>query len=184
MKQRVVVAVVLLGSIVACRDKSSGAKTAPSSSVIAIGLSLGACDDVPICERECSAGSSDRCRRLAATYALGQGVEKDEARATALYEHACAMSDPAACVFAGQMHEYAHGVPKDDAKAVGFYKRACEVPWAPGCYNLAIMYENGRGVASDRSKAAALYGMACGAGAKRACDKAKELQETPGGLAP
>jgi TPR repeat protein len=174
-----VLTVVALCSVVACRDKPSGAKAAPSSSVISIGLSIGACDDVSVCEKECSAGSADRCRRLAATYSLGQGVEKDEARATALYERSCAMGDPAACVFAGQMHEYAHGVPKDDAKAAGFYKRACEAPWAPGCYNLAIMYENGRGVARDRPKAAELYGMACGAGAKRACDKAKEMGGAP-----
>ena len=77
------------------------------------------------------------------------------------------------------MHEYAHGVPKDDAKAASLYKRACDLPWAPGCYNLAIMYESGRGVARDRAKAADLYGMACSAGAKRACDKAKEMREEP-----
>jgi TPR repeat protein len=151
----------------------------PSASVVTISVGLGACDDLPTCERECDAGSADRCRRLAASYALGNGAPRDEARGTALYERACAMNDAPACVFAGQMHEYAHGVPKDAAAAVHFYERACDLGWSAGCYNLAIMLENGRGIARDRAKAAVLYQGACAAGAKTACDRARELQASP-----
>ena len=143
--------------------------------MITIGNTLGGCPDLDACENECDAGSADRCRRLAVTYAFGTGVDKDEVRATALYERACVMKDPPACVFAGQMHEYAHGVPKDDARAALFYERACDMRWPAGCYNLAIMYEHGRGVPTDRDKAADLYQMACTAGAKVSCDKAREL---------
>lgn len=153
---------------------SSGDQAVPSASVVSIGVAVGTCDDVALCEKECDAGSADRCRRLAATYAFGRGVNKDEAAATNLYAHACDMGDAPACVFAGQMHEYAHGVPKDDAEAVRLYDRACDLGWAAGCYNLAIMFENGRGVPRDRAKAAALYGVACAAGAKPACDKARD----------
>jgi TPR repeat protein len=152
---------------------------APSSSVITLGVEVGTCPDVPACERECDAGSADRCRRLAATYAFGKGVDKDETHAAALYEHACRMSDPSACVFAGQMHEFERGVPKDDAKAAHFYERACNLGWAPGCYNLAIMYERGTGVVADRHKAGDLYQTACTSGAKAACEKAKEMRAPP-----
>src|SRR5271169_3065220 len=141
-----VIALVLLAAIGACHRGSSGSggeQAAPSSSVISIGVTLGACHDVKACERECDAGSADRCRRLAVSYALGQGVAQDEVKATGLYEYACDMKDPTACVFAGQMHEYAHGVPEDDAVATRFYARACEMQYAPGCYNQAIMLENG-----------------------------------------
>jgi TPR repeat protein len=148
----------------------------PSASVLTISVGLGACDDLATCERECDAGSADRCRRLAASYALGNGAPRDETRGTALYEQACAMNDAPACVFAGQMHEYAHGVPKDAAAAVRFYARACDLGWSAGCYNLAIMLENGRGIARDPAKAAALYQSACAAGAKTACDRAHDLQ--------
>ena len=162
--------------LLACSKSSpSGEAPAPTSSVISIGVQLGACPDMAACERECDAGSADRCRRLAVSYALGQGVEQDEPRATALYEHACDMKDPTACVFAGQMHEYAHGVPKDDALAARFYERACQMQYAPGCYNQAIMLENGRGVPKDRAKAGDLYQMACTAGAKLACEKARAM---------
>jgi TPR repeat protein len=162
------------------RGRSAGQEQpAPSSSVITLGMALGACEDLPACERECDAGSADRCRRLAATYALGQGVDQDEARATALYEHACDMSDPSACLFAGQMNEFARGVPKDDAKAARLYGRACDLHWAPGCYNLGIMYERGTGVPQDRVRAGDLYQMACTAGSKASCEKAKEMHAPP-----
>lgn len=151
-------------------------RPAPTASAIVLGAALGACPDVAACERECDGGSADRCRRLAVTYALGEGVEKDETTATALYERACEMKDPSACVFAGQMHEFAHGVVKDDAEAARFYQRACNMRWAPGCYNLAIMFERGTGEPIDREKAGDLYQSACSAGAREACDKAREMR--------
>jgi hypothetical protein len=152
---------------------------APSASVVTLGVTLGGCPDIAACQKECDAGSADRCRRLAITYAFGQGVEKDEGHATALYERACEMKDPSACVFAGQMNEFARGVPKDEAKAVRFYEKACDLQWAAGCYNLAIMYERGTGVPVSRSKAGDLYQTACTAGAQLACDKARDMQEPP-----
>ena len=73
-------------SLVAChRGSSAGEELAPSASVVTIGNTIGTCPDLASCEKECDAGSADRCRRLAATYAFGQGVDKDETRATALY---------------------------------------------------------------------------------------------------
>jgi hypothetical protein len=174
-------ALLSLLALAACdRGRSSARGTpAPSASVITIGAAIGGCDDVGVCAKECDAGSADRCRRLAATYALGQGVDRDEARAAALYVKACEMKDPAACVFAGQMNEYARGVPKDETAAARFYERACDQGWAGGCYNYAIMLEHGRGVPVDLDKAGALYQMACTAGAKSACVQASEIQKRP-----
>jgi TPR repeat protein len=148
---------------------------APSASVVTIGVDIGTCPDVPACEKECDAGSADRCRRLAATYAFGKGVDQDEAKATGLYEHACDMKDAPACLFAGQMHEFAHGVPKDAAKAARFYERACDLTYAAGCYNLGILYERGTGVPRDRAKAGDLYQVACTAGAQEGCARASEM---------
>lgn len=163
------------------RTHSSGSheQPAPSSSVISIAIGLGTCDDIAVCERECDAESADRCRRLAASYAFGKGVDQDETRATALYGRACDMSDPSACVFAGQMYEFARGVPKDDARAAQFYQRGCDMRWAPGCYNLAIMFERGTGVPASREKAGDLYQSACTAGATQACEKAREMHAPP-----
>jgi TPR repeat protein len=172
---------LVLGLATACsRGKSSGhEQPAPSSSVISLGIAIGTCPDVTACEKECDAGSADRCRRLAATYAFGEGVVKDETRATALYEHACDMDDPSACVFAGQMYEYSRGVEKDDVKAARLYGRGCDLRWVAGCYNLGIMFERGTGVPQDRAKAADLYEVACKAGAKQSCEKAQEMRAPP-----
>jgi TPR repeat protein len=167
---------VLLVCVACHRGRSSEQEQpAPSSSVIFLGVEIAACTDVPVCERECDGGSADSCRRLAASYAFGKGVEKDEGRAAALYELACGMKDPSACVFAGQMHEFARGVPKDEGKAASLYARACDLRGVAGCYNLAIMYERGSGVTADRKKAGDLYQMACVAGAKQGCDKASQM---------
>jgi TPR repeat protein len=181
MHSRIVLAIAFAAAVSACdRPRASPDESpAPSASVVTIGVALGTCSDVPLCETECDAGSADRCRRLAATYAKGEGVGRDEARATELYERACDMNDPSACVFAGQMHEYAHGVPKDVAKAARLYERACDAGWAAGCYNLAIMFENGRGVLENPDRAATLYEAACAAGAKQACERARTLRHTP-----
>ena len=158
------------------RARSPDGAPAPHASVISIGMALGTCSDLSLCEAECDAGSADRCRRLAATYAFGDRVDKDEARATELYQRACDMDDPPACVFAGQMNEYGHGVPKDPSKAARLYERACDGGWKPGCYNLAIMFENGRGVPEDHERAAALYQATCAAGAQQACEKAVQMR--------
>lgn len=170
---------VLLAACNRGKASSSGEQPAPSSSVITLGMTIGTCPDVAACERECSGGSADRCRRLAATYAFGEGVTQDETRAVGLYQHACDMGDASACLFAGQAHEYAHGVPKNDEKAEALYARSCELGWPAGCFNEAIMFENGRGVPADRTKAADLYQMACTAGSKTACAKAQEMHAPP-----
>jgi TPR repeat protein len=172
----VLVAILLAAEACSRNDLASREQPAPSASVVTIGVALGTCDDPAVCERECKEGSADRCRRLAATYAFGRGVEKDETLATSLYAHACEMKDAPSCVFAGQMNEYAHGVAKDDSAAAAFYERACGLSWAAGCYNLAIMVENGRGLPRDRTRALELYEGACRGGAKPACTKVEELR--------
>jgi TPR repeat protein len=169
------VACALLSACKRSRSSTPHEEPGPSPSVISIGVALGSCDDVAVCARECDAGSADRCRKLAASYAFGKGVDQDETQAALLYSRSCDLRDPPACVFAGQMYEFARGVPKNDATAARFYERACDLAWTPGCYNLAIMYERGTGVPASREKAGDLYQVACTAGARQACDKAREM---------
>jgi TPR repeat protein len=174
---RTTVVLVLCASLGACHGRGGPSEEgpSPSASVVGIGVALGVCEDPEVCERECEGGSADRCRRLAATYAMGRGEARDEARAVTLYAQACEMKDAPACVFEGQMHEYAHGVPKDDARAAALYGRACDLGWLAGCYNLAIMLENGRGVDADVPRAVDLYERVCDAGANAGCAKARAL---------
>ena len=168
--------------LVACgcdRRKASGGEgttAAPAASEISIVNAFGACDDVPLCEKECDAGASDRCRRLGVTYQFGNFVPKDERRALSYYEIACKLGNPSACLSSGQMYEYHHGVEKDDARGAAFYKQSCDLGYSPGCANYAIMLETGRGVPKDLARATSLYDGACKEGAGLACDRLRVLR--------
>jgi TPR repeat protein len=140
---------------------------------------MGACEDLPTCERECDGGAGDRCRRIGVSYEFGQGVAKDAKAAVAWYEQACGLKNPTGCEAAGRMYEY-HVEPKDMSKAAAFYERACTMGWQGGCANWAIMLENGRGVPQDLAKARVLYDGACKAGAGLACDRLKVLARDGG----
>ena len=152
---------------------------APSASVIAIANALGTCDDLALCDRECDAGSSDRCRRLGVNYEFGHGVDVNGARATVLYEQSCRMKNTDGCVAAGRMYEFHHGVLKDDAKAAGFYSRACELGDPTGCANFGIMLESGHGTTKDLGRAKELFDRACARGASLACAHARALRAPP-----
>lgn len=160
-----------------CGSASAGTDLsipAPSAS-ITIAATIGSCDDLEVCERECDGGSSDRCRRLGVTYEFGRGVAVDGARATQLYEKSCGMGNGDGCLAAGRMYEFHHGVAKDDVRAVWFYVRSCDLGDPAGCANLAIMLEAGRGVPKDVAKAAQLFARACDQGSSLACEHAKSL---------
>jgi TPR repeat protein len=184
---RALLGLLVCGLGVCACDRHAGGRAegepAPTGSTISIAAALGDCDDVSVCEKECDAGKSDRCRRLGVTYEFGKGVTKDPVRATQLYEQACTMDNSDACLSAGRMYEYHHGVGKDDAKAVALYIRACDLENPTGCANLAIMLENGRGATKDEARAARLYDQACAKGAGLACERAKVLR-TPREAAP
>jgi TPR repeat protein len=152
---------------------------APSSepSAITIANVFATCDDPKACDEACDAGNADQCRKLGTTYQFGnRAITKDDARALAYFERACAMKSGSGCVSAGQMYEFHHGVDKDDVKAASFYQKGCDAGDQVGCANFAIMLENGRGVPKDTAKAALLYDKACRAGAALACERWKYLK--------
>lgn len=148
---------------------------------LTVANTIGTCDDVEMCARECDAGSGDLCGRLGANYEFGTNdAGKDQARGTAYYDRACALGSATGCVSSGRMHEYGHGVPKDFPVAAAAYEKACGLGWQVGCANWAIMLENGRGVTRDLARAKELYRGACKAGAGLACDRLKVLEHDAG----
>jgi hypothetical protein len=176
-------------ALLACKPGGGNARShddpmgIPSAPPIQIANTMGGCDDVEQCERECDAGAADRCRRLGVTYEFGQAgdASKNETLGTAYFDRSCEMGNASGCVSSGQMHEYAHGVPVDLAKATAAYEKACTIGWQVGCANYAIMLEYGRGVPKDLDKARTLYADACKAGAGLACDRLKVLSAHDGG---
>jgi hypothetical protein len=56
---------------------SGSLEPSPSASVITIAAAMGECEDLVACTRECDAGASDRCRRMAVNYEFGKGADRD-----------------------------------------------------------------------------------------------------------
>jgi TPR repeat protein len=139
------------------------------------------CTDLPVCEAACQKGSAQDCLRAAYAYSAGAIANRNDTRATELFEKACALGNGAGCTFVGRMYEFAHGVPKDEARAVAAYQRACDLEYVAGCYNLAIMLENGRGAEKDVHRAMSFYQRACAAGVFEACEAAQRLAHLPDG---
>jgi TPR repeat protein len=119
-------------------------------------------------------------------YALGQGVEKDEAQAAWLFGQAVQQGNALARLQLGWCYEHGQGVGKDASAAVEQYRLAV----AGGCTfvnaRLGLCFEKGRGVPrSDPAEAARLYAMAAedGTAAQAAFNTAKQLLPDKG-LAP
>jgi hypothetical protein len=130
--------------------------------------------DVP---GDCDGMNSSACADLAARYAAGSGVPKDEARAAALYDRACQGGAARGCTGLGVLHNTGGGVAKDLGRAAVLYERGCRGGDASGCNNLGTLYEFGSlGLARDEERAAALYGEACEKGDAQGCGNVAVLR--------
>jgi uncharacterized protein len=152
-------------------ERDGGAITIPNR--------IRACEEPSRCVDACNRGSVKDCVAAANSYSTGDGVDIDEARATTLFESACALKSGSGCNLAGRMHEFGHGVRVDFTKAFALYERACGLRFEGGCYNVAIMAERGRGTPVDLPKAASLYREVCAAGSPAACEAASRLAAAP-----
>ena len=130
-------------------------------------------------ERACEAGESTGCARLAASYAEGEGVEQDVAKAEKLALSACGEGEQDACGLLGSMFR-----EKAPAKAVDYFVKACQAGHAYSCTQLAFQYLGGRGVPQSQAKAAAFFTKACDKGDGQACSGLADLAQYGGLGAP
>ena len=174
---------LVAGALGACKGNGNGDNQAspaegvpsPAASAITIANALGTCDDVSACDRECTAGQADSCRRLGVTYEFGKSdAGRNETLGTQYFDRSCALGDAPGCVSSGQMHEYGHGVPKDFPQAAQAYAHACTLGWQVGCANWAIMLgETGAGWRRTSPRRRRLYdvGVQGGGGARLRADE-------------
>lgn len=97
---------------------------------------------------------------LARAFAEGEGVPRDEARASQLYRLAAERGDARALYLTGLALYEGRGVPQDQERGVRLIARAAAEGHAPAQYALGQAFANGQGVARNRAWAARWYGKA------------------------
>jgi TPR repeat protein len=103
------------------------------------------------------AGNSHAQFNLALLYARGLGVERDDARATALYSSAAEAGIARAQYELGLAYTSGIGVPVDTARAAHWHRKAAGQGLTEAQHGLALAYELGVGVPQDDGVAAAWY---------------------------
>jgi TPR repeat protein len=103
---------------------------------------------------------------LGRSYAIGDGVAQDYAKAFEWFEKAAGKGEMDAMVNLGGLYRNGQGVARDYAKAREWYKKAADKGDTDAMVNLGELYANGRGVARDYAKAREWY--------EKAADKGDE----------
>ena len=106
------------------------------------------------CRKNAESGIPESQYELSVRYALGSGVEKDEAKAAEWCQKAAAGYPDAQFEIGYKYYTGNHGVTQPDyAKALEWYKKAADSGYAEANYKIGVMYQYGEGVKQDEIKA-------------------------------
>ena len=106
------------------------------------------------CLKEATRGSPAAQYELSVRYALGSGVERDEAKAAEWCQKAAVNYPDAQFEIGYKYYTGNHGVTRPDyAKAIEWYKKAADSGYADANYKIGVMYQYGEGVKQDEVKA-------------------------------
>lgn len=121
---------------------------------------------------------------LGATYQLGIGVRRDNAKALAWYEKAADKDFVPSMAILGWMYHAGVGTEKDDAKAVEWYEKAAEGGSGSAMHNLGHLYNRGSGVPINPEKAAEWFHRSAEAGFAQGMAMAAWTYQVGRGVAP
>ena len=116
---------------------------------------------VPLLKRACDAGHADGCNDLGVVYEEAEGVEKNDLRATSLYQKACDGDSSYGCFNLGRNYRDGRGVDKDAVRAATLFQKGCDLNNAGACNELGLAYDYGRGVMKDEAQALKFYEKSC-----------------------
>ncbi len=122
-------------------------------------------------EAACEAGDNAACARAGVHYTRGEGVERDYARAMALYRRACDARVARGCTDLGYAHEVGWGIEADLDAATRLYTQACDLRDPAGCTLLGWRYYQGRGAPLDPARALSLFEGACAGDDAAGCNQ-------------
>ncbi|WON72889.1 caspase, EACC1-associated type [Nitrosospira sp. Is2] len=127
-------------------------------------------------------GNADAQNSLGSSYADGEGVPKDPAKAIGWYLKAAEQNNRYAQANLGWSYAHGEGVPKDAVKAVEWYRKAADQGNANAQNSLGRMYENGEGVPKDAVKAVEWYQKAADQGNDNAQNSLGRMYENGEGV--
>jgi TPR repeat protein len=127
----------------------------------------GECGSPTTCEQTCQGGDARSCGLLAKMYDNGDGVQRDEGRATELYRKSCDMGFGPACYVLGMRLRF----QGKDNLSITTFRRACDLGHADGCEMAGNGYRGGHYVPKDEQLANDLYKRGCTLGNKSACKR-------------
>lgn len=120
----------------------------------------------------CEGGNGAACGVLGDAYRRGDGVPKDEFRATQLFRAGCDLGDAHACMFLAEAYRTGVGTRMDQARAVELYTRACQIGDALACRSVGDLLTMGASGTVDGKSAGVWYGLGCEGGDAQACTAA------------
>jgi TPR repeat protein len=118
-------------------------------------------------ERMCGRGDDKACYELGVLFGRGEKVERDLARAEALFTQLCEHDGANACVMLGRLH---HNTIDQHDKALASYLKACDSRSMEGCFSAASLLAMEPSI-KDEPRARALTEKACAGKHPSACEQ-------------
>jgi TPR repeat protein len=87
----------------------------------------------------CDKGETQACANLGVMYDLGEGTERDVAKAYELYDLTCSQGVAKSCFNLGVAYEFGKSIRVDTTKARRYYDTSCDLGHKKGCYNLGFL---------------------------------------------
>ena len=119
--------------------------------------------------KACDLGHSRACTELGNLYALGIGVEEDQAQTTRLFERACTETNSADCARIADAYLHGRPVAMDVQRAAEYFEQGCDFGDMFSCQTLGYAYLNGTFVDADAGRARRFLKSACDGGAVAVC---------------
>jgi hypothetical protein len=126
------------------------------------------CPELGDCQRRCSASEASACNHLSILYAIGDRVDRDLSKASALSKRACDLGDMNACTLLG-LSLITRGPYANLERGLDYLTRACKRGVQGACGALSDSYRN----AGDLANANAYAQRACALGYESFCGQVR-----------
>ena len=150
---RIIVIAIILTAVAAMTARAGDADDCNNAAAL---LQTDPARAVAACSKRAGQGDAHAEFMLGFMYQFGEGVLRDDVRASLWYRKAADQGVAAAQYNLGVMYDSGQGVAQDHAKALQLYRAAADQGMAGAQYNLALSYAQGLGVPQDYKAAAEL----------------------------